>query len=463
MAFVYTLRVAILGSGPSGFYAAESLLSQTSVPVQVDMFERLPTPFGLVRGGVAPDHQKIKTVSLIYEKTAQRTGFRFFGNVEFGKDVFLPELKKIYGALIFAVGAKSDRKMGIPGENLNGSVPATDFVGWYNGHPDYSHLKFDLSVERVAVVGNGNVAMDVTRILAVDPRHLEQTDIAGYALESLKKSRVKEILLLGRRGIAQAAFTNPEIRELCELPGSDLIVDPNEVQLDPLSQEFLSSGQASNAAKNNVQILQNHSKLQLKNQSKKIVVRFLVSPTEIFGQDGNVSAVQLEKNRLYKEKDGSLRPKGTGQYETLPVGLALRSVGYKGLPLQDVPYDEKSGTIPNLSGRVISPETKSPLTGLYAVGWAKRGPSGVIGTNKPDSHATVEKVLEDARTNLLSVSPPSNADDILSLLQNKKVRVLNYADWKKIDSLEIQNGKSKGKSREKFTTIPEMLDALSHC
>lgn len=454
------------------------------------MFDRLPTPFGLVRGGVAPDHAKIKTVTKIYEKIAAHPRFRFFGNVEFGQDIFLKDLQNIYGATIFAVGAKSDRKMGIPGEELDGSYPATIFVGWYNGHPDYKNFNFDLSSKRVAVVGNGNVAMDVTRILAVNPKNLQTTDIAGYALEALKKSNVEEIFLLGRRGPAQAAFTNPEIRELCELDGADLVIDPKEVDLDELSIKSLEKGAGGLTAKNNARILKEQSQKPSKNQPKKIIVKFLVSPIELIGKDGKVTAIKLEKNKLYLEKDGSLRPKGVGEYETLPMDLVFRSVGYKGVPLPDLPFDNKNGTIPNEMGRVMQPENKEIIPGLYVVGWAKRGPSGVIGTNKPDSIETVHKLLEDYLKNMIHNPQSQNArdlayvpdnqdtplenqtgsqeakaqdfwqEDVLQLFTERKIEYITYEDWKILNQAEIEQGKKQGKEREKYTTIPEMLSAI---
>lgn len=449
------LQVAIIGSGPSGFYAAEELLSQQNLKVSVDMFEALPTPYGLVRGGVAPDHQKIKTVTKVYEKTAARAGFRFFGNVTFGKDLFLKDLQKHYAAVIFAVGAKSDRKMEIPGEELAGSFSATQFVGFYNGHPEYRSLQFDLSCQAVAVVGIGNVAIDVTRILATNTDELAKTDIAEYALAALKKSKVKKIYLLGRRGPAQAAFTNQEIRELCELPGADLVVDPKEVELDELSKEDLLNGVGGVIAKNNVQILAEHSQKGTGNQDKKIILRFLVSPVELLGENGKVTAIKLEKNQLVRGNDKALKPKGTGQTETLPVGLVFRSVGYKGVPLPGLPYDERKGILPNQAGRVVDPITKKQIPGLYVVGWAKRGPTGVIGTNKPDSIETVKKLLED-----FSSTPSTKSEDILATLQSKNIRYVTFEEWKKLDAIEIETGKSKGKVREKFTTIEEMLSAL---
>lgn len=452
------LRVAIMGSGPSGFYAAEHLLSQEKIKTEIDMYDSLPTPFGLVRGGVAPDHAKIKSVVKVYEKTAARNGFEFLGNVQFGKDVFLPDLKEHHDAIIFATGAKSDRRMGVPGEDLEGNFPATDFVGWYNGHPDYADLSFDLSCEKVAVVGIGNVAMDVTRILARDPSSLQETDIAGYALEALRKSKIKEIYLLGRRGPAQAAFTNPEIRELGELPGADLVIDPKEVDLDDLSRASVNSGEGGTRVKGNIDIMTEQSKRGWGQKPRKIHLKFLVSPVEVLGEGGKATAVKIEKNKLYKDSSGTLRPKGSGEFEVLPVSLIFRSIGYMGVPLPDIPFDQKKGTIPNQTGRIVDPNSGKILEGLYVAGWAKRGPSGVIGTNKPDSIETANKVLEDFQG---KTSPEEKTRSALTeALKTKKIKYVTFSDWKKLDELEIERGKKNGKIREKFPHIAEMISAL---
>ncbi len=377
------LRIAIIGSGPSGFYAAEHLQKQTDLDVSIDMFDRLPTPYGLVRGGVAPDHPKIKSVTKVYDRIAQKPSFHFYGNVEFGSDITLDDLKQYYHAVIFAVGAQSDRHLNIPGENLPGSHPATEFVAWYNAHPDFRDFKFDLTQESVAVIGVGNVAMDVVRILSRTPEELYETDIADYALEELRHSHVKTVYVLGRRGPVQAAFTNPEIKELGEMADADIVVSPEEVELDDLSKAFLESPKADRTAIRNVEILKNYAAQPSQGKSRKIVMRFLVSPVEIIGTD-KVEAIKIVKNELYENDRGVLRPRPTDQYETIPVGLVFRSVGYHGTPLPDVPFYEKWGTIPNEKGRVQTTLDGEQVPGLYAVGWIKRGPSGIIGTNKPE-------------------------------------------------------------------------------
>jgi ferredoxin/flavodoxin---NADP+ reductase len=452
------LRVAIFGSGPAGFYACEELLKQEAVRVQVDLFDRLPTPYGLVRGGVAPDHQKIKSVIRLYERTAGRAGFRFFGNVAFGKDVTLAELLGHYHQILFSTGAETDRRMGIPGEDLAGSFPATVFVGWYNGHPDYRHYQFDLSGESVAVIGNGNVAMDVARILARPISELATTDIADYALEALRQSRIKTIYLLGRRGPAQAAFTNPEIRELTEIEGCDLVVSPPELDLDEGSKEWLASVKEPTYQRN-VDILKAQIAKGEGSQPRKIRGRFFVSPTEILG-NGGVERMRLERNVLVKDERGGLRAKGTGETEEIAVQLVFRSIGYKGVALPDLPFDERSATIPNAAGRVLEAAGGKVVPRLYVAGWIKRGPSGVIGTNKPDAIATVRCMLEDLPALQAPADLRGDDEAMPALLARKNVRVVTFADWKRLDALEVQKGQPLGKPRDKFASIEDMLAAL---
>lgn len=453
------LRVAVFGAGPAGFYATEELLKQAGVKVAVDLFDRLPTPYGLVRGGVAPDHQKIKAVIKQYEKFASRPGFRFFGNVTFGADLSLAEVLSHYHQVLFTTGAETDRRMGIPGEDLPGSFPATVFVWWYNGHPDCRDLHFDLStVERVAVVGNGNVAMDVARVLAKSEKDLASTDIADYALEVLRKSTIKEIYLLGRRGPAQAAFTNPEIRELAEIEGADLVVRPDELELDELSREFLAQSHEK-TNQGNMDILTAQIAKGEGTKPRKIRARFFVSPVEILGTD-RVEGVRLEKNRLVKDAQGTLKAQGTGQYEEIPVQMIFRSIGYKGIGLPGIPFDERNGVVPNREGRVLDPEKNAQFERVYVAGWIKRGPTGVIGTNKLDAAGTVEVMLEDARHYQTPEGFQPEGEAITALLAQKRVRYVTFADWKRIDQVEIARGKKIGKPREKLTTLAEMLAAL---
>ncbi|OGT96877.1 MAG: NADP oxidoreductase, partial [Gemmatimonadetes bacterium RIFCSPLOWO2_02_FULL_71_11] len=346
------LRVAIVGAGPAGFFLAEKLLGQTAVTVQVDLYERLPTPYGLVRFGVAPDHEKIKNVTRSFDKVAARPGFRFFGNVDVGRHVTLDDLRRHYHQVCFSTGAQTDRRMGIPGEDLARSHPATEFVAWYNGHPDYRDLHFDLSVERVAVVGVGNVAVDVARMLCRTPEELATTDVADYALEALCASRVKEVYLLGRRGPVQAAFTPPEAKELGELAASDVRTLAEDFELDPLSRAELESADGP-AARRKLEILEEYSRRPPAHKPRLLTLRFLVSPTELLpDQRGGVRAMRLVRNRLVAGKGGGTRAEPTGQFEELPVGLVFRSVGYRGVALPGVPFDETAGTVPNERGRV---------------------------------------------------------------------------------------------------------------
>ncbi len=452
------LRVAIIGSGPSAFYAADHYQKQPGLVVQIDMFDRLPTPFGLVRGGVAPDHAKIKSVTKVYDKIAQHPNFRFFGNVEFGRDLNMADVRKYYHQMVFAVGAQTDKAMGIPGEDLAGSHAATEFVAWYNGHPDYRELQFDLTQERAVVVGVGNVAMDVARILASSYNELVKTDIADYALEALKESKVREILVLARRGPAQAAFTNPEIKELGEMEEADIAVKTDEADLDALSREALQAHPDS-TVENNVRILQEYAKRPKQGRKKTIFMRFLVSPVELTGQD-RVQTVKIVKNVLHQGSDGSLRPKATDRFETFDAGLVFRSIGYKGVPLPDVPFDEKNGVIPNKQGRVYDPKSEQLVTGVYAAGWIKRGPSGVIGTNKPDAQESVNLAMEDLKAGKVLCSSVSARETVDALLRERKVRFVTYQDWMRLDKLEVENGKKAGRPRVKFTRVEDMLKAL---
>jgi ferredoxin/flavodoxin---NADP+ reductase len=454
------LRVAVIGAGPAAFYAVEHLLKQTDLTVEADMFDRLPAPHGLVRYGVAPDHGKIKTVTRAYDAIAARPRFRFFGNVEFGRHVTLDDLRRHYHQIVFATGAQTDRRMGIPGEDLTGSHPATEFVAWYNGHPDYRDCKFDLSVERAAVVGVGNVAIDVARMLVHTPEELETTDIAAYALEALRGSRIREVFLLGRRGPAQAAFTNPEIKEIGELADADVIVRPDEVRLDPLSQAELDAG-GDRMLTRKVEILQGYALRKPEGKHRRLHVRFLVSPVALIGDaEGRVVRMRLVRNMLVAGDKGKLVAEATGEFEDLDVGLVFRSVGYRGVPLPGVPFHERWGVIQNEKGRVVDPATGQPIAGLYVTGWIKRGPSGVIGTNKPDAVETVTAMMADATSGALGQPQEPDAGSVEALLRARQPDLVSYADWLRLDALEISNGKACGKSRLKFTTVEEMLAAL---
>jgi ferredoxin--NADP+ reductase len=454
------LRVAIIGAGPSGFYVAEHLLQQSDCAVEIDLFDRLPTPYGLVRGGVAPDHQKIKSVTRVYEKTASDSRVRFYGNVEFGSHFTVEEFRTLYHQIVYTTGAQTDRRLNVPGEDLIGSHPATEFVAWYNGHPDFRDLQFDFSHECAAVVGVGNVAVDVARILCRTPEELAKTDIADYALDALRQSRIKEVYMLGRRGPTQAAFTNPELKELGELVGADLWIPPEEAALDELSRASLEASQDRSTARK-VEMIQAYAGRASTGKPRKLSLRFLVSPVELIGNAaGEVAGMRLVRNKLYATGDGSLRPRATDEFEEFPVGLVFRSVGYLGVPLPGVPFREDWGVILNEKGRVLDPETSAPLVGEYTSGWIKRGPSGVIGTNKPDALETVQCMLEDAgQGRVLTPTHPDPAE-AEHRIRDRQPQYVSFEDWLRLDALEVEQGQGLGRPRVKFTRVEEMLEAL---
>jgi ferredoxin--NADP+ reductase len=459
------IRIAVIGSGPAGFYAAGHLLKDGagghSINLEVDMFERLPTPWGLVRSGVAPDHPKIKSVTRVYEKTAAHPRFRFFGNVAFGEHLSRDDLLAHYHAIVYATGSPADRPLGIPGEDLPGSHAATEFVGWYNGHPDHTDLEVDLlSAERAVVIGNGNVAIDVARMLMLAPAELAPTDTADHALEVLARSRVSEVVILGRRGPAQAAFTNPELLELGELAGADVIVEDAELDralavADPGAEENIRS-------RRNVEILRSYAERAPAGHPKRIVLRFLLSPVAFLpGEQGRLGSVELIGNELVDAGDGRLRAQATGERETIQAGLAFRAIGYRGIPLPGVPYDERSGTIPNDGGRILDPASGSPQCGEYVVGWIKRGPSGVIGTNKKDAQETVDAILADLASNGNGGAhhEPTEPDGaaVEELLRERQPELVTYRGWEAIDRHEKALGEAARRPRVKLTTIEDML------
>ena len=472
------IRIAVIGSGPAGFYAAGHLLKDGagghSIDFEVDMLERLPTPWGLVRSGVAPDHPKIKSVTRIYEKTAAHPRFRFFGNVAFGEHVSREELLSHYHAIVYATGTPVDRPLGIPGEELPGSHAATEFVGWYNGHPDHTDLEVDLrAAERAVVIGNGNVAIDVARMLVLAPSELAPTDTADHALEVLAESHVKEVVIVGRRGPAQAAFTNPELLELGELADADVIVDPAELERALAVHD--AGAEANITARRNAEILRSYAERPPAGRAKRIVLRFLLSPTALLpGDSGHLGAVELARNELVADAEGQLRARATGEGETIAAGLVFRAIGYRGVPLPGVPLDARRGVIPNEGGRVLgAPEGEGDdggnggersrdggrLRGEYVVGWIKRGPSGVIGTNKKDAQETVDAILADAAPGGEGLNAPENPDPaaVERLLRERQPALVTYDGWASIDRHERSLGESTGRPRVKLTRIEEML------
>lgn len=444
------LRVAIVGAGPAGFYTAEHLYKRDGLVVEVDLFDRLATPYGLVRLGVAPDHEKIKSVTKAYERVAGHPGFRFFGCVELGRDVTDGDLADHYDAIVLTVGAPVDRRMGIPGEDLVGSISATDFVAWYNTHPDHRRLEVDLDVEDVVVVGNGNVAVDVARILATDVDELARTDIADHALELLRRSSVRTITMLGRRGPAQAAFTPKEIRELGELSGVTLIVDQEDLD---------GAGDVSGdeAAERVLKVLREVSGRVPASGDRVIRLRFLTSPTEIRG-DGRVTEVTVVENELV-EDNGVLRARATDRSGVIAAGLVLRAVGYRGAPVSGYPFDARSGQITNDGGRIVGVDGK-PLRGRYVAGWIKRGPQGVIGTNKADAGDTVARLIEDLEGGMLLEPKQPGAAQAAALIAARVPDAISWEDWQVIDRCEREAGAAQGRPRRKFATIQAMREAL---
>jgi ferredoxin/flavodoxin---NADP+ reductase len=435
------LRVAVVGSGPAGFYAVGALLDAER-GIEVDMLERLPTPWGLVRLGVAPDHPKLKSVSRAFERIAEKPGFRFFGNVEVGRDLSHADLLRLYDAVIYAFGAQTDKRLGIPGEDLPGSWSATEFVAWYNGHPDYQELSFDLNVARAVVIGNGNVALDVARMLALTPEELEPTDTTDPAIAAIGTSPVREIVVVGRRGPAQASWTTQELKEMGELAGADVSVDAAELE----------GAEADDTqTQRNLEVLREFAAREP--TGKPLVVRFLFfrSPVAIHG-DQKVQSVELVRNRL-EERDGRLVAVPTDERETLECELVFRSVGYRGVGLPDVPFDEQRGTIHNAGGRVVDAER------TYCAGWIKRGPTGIIGTNKKDATETVARLLEDIDAGRVAHEPDATPEAIEELLAERGVRAVVYSGWTSIDELERAAGEKLGRPRVKLRTWDELLDA----
>ncbi len=446
------LRVAIIGSGPSAFYAADELLKH-KLNVKVDMFEKLPVPYGLVRYGVAPDHPKIKNVVKVFEKTAENPKFTFLGNVTVGKNITVFELQKFYDAIIFAIGAEADRKLGIDGEELVGSYTATEFVAWYNGHPDFQDHHFDFSHERAVIVGQGNVAMDVARILCKTADELKKTDISQHALEILAESKIKEVHVFGRRGPMQASFTPPEIKEMGELADCYPVLQPDDLNLNEASQKEIEDP-ANAVRKKNFEILQHFTTLQPAGRNRKFFLHFRRSPVEIIGK-GRVQKLKFEINRLVGEPNKQ-KVRGTGKFEEIDCGIFFRSVGYRGIPIKGLPFSDQAGIIPNQNGRVM--DSEEIFSGWYVAGWIKRGATGIIGTNKPDSEDTVKSLIEDL--DQLNPCERPSTEEVIAFLKEREVRVVTFAEWKKIDAAEIERGVKLGKPREKFARITGMLSAI---
>ena len=452
-------HVAIVGSGPSGYFAAASLLKFAASEesgdrdVRIDMLEMLPTPWGLVRSGVAPDHPKIKSISAQFEKTAMDPRFRFFGNIRVGEHVHPAELAERYDAVIYAIGAQSDRALAIPGEDLPGSMAAVDFVGWYNAHPHFEEMTPDLSAGRAVVIGNGNVALDVARILVCDPDALASTDIADHALESLHSRGVEEVVIVGRRGPLQAPFTTLELRELGDLNGLgdvDIIVDPAD--FTDITDDDLEA--AGKTVRNNIKVLRSYAERPPRGLKRRIVFRFCTSPIEIKSGDGpdkRVASIVFGRNELVRDADGRVVAKDTGEREELPTQLVVRAVGYRGLPTSGLPFDERSATIPHVDGRVAGSRNE------YVAGWIKRGPTGVIGTNKKDSQETVDTLLADLGAAELADFDEDHAHRLATWFVERQPKVVTDDHWRLIDAHERTTGEGTGRPRVKLTSVADML------
>ncbi|MCG8323889.1 MAG: pyridine nucleotide-disulfide oxidoreductase [Thiotrichales bacterium] len=448
------LTVAIVGAGPSGFYAIEALL-KSELTVRLNLFERLPSPYGLVRSGVAPDHPKLKQAIQVYNKIADTDALTFIGNVTVGKDISIEELQQYHHAIIFSCGAETDRRLGIPGEDLTGSYTATEFVGWYNGHPDYRDREFDLSHDTAVIIGQGNVAADVSRILSKTVDELKHTDIAEHALDALAESKIRNIYVIGRRGPAQAKFTSKELREFGDLNDCDPIVDPAELKLNPASQEELA--EKTNAGSKKIyDMFMDYSQRETGSKARRCLFQFLRSPVELIG-DEHLQRVKLEFNELsgdaFKQS-----ARGTGKTYELDAGILFRSIGYRGVPIEGVPFDERAGVFPNTNGRITS--NGKVLPGMYTAGWIKRGPTGIIGTNRACSVGTVTCLVEDL-DRLGTVDINTDSHSLQALLSDRKLRTVNFQEWQKIDAVEVERGEPKGKPREKFTRVNEMLEIIS--
>lgn len=431
-----TINVAVIGSGPSGFYTVEAL-KKSGRDVRVDMIERLPTPFGLIRGGVAPDHQTTKKVARVYEKTAQTEGVGYFGNVEVGRDVSLEELKGMYDAIVLAVGAPRDRKLGIPGEDKTGVFGSADFVGWYNGHPDFTDLKPDLNTETVVVIGNGNVAIDAARVLVKTEAEMAATDIADHAAAAIRDSGITDVYMVGRRGPIEAKFTNVELREMGKLENCVPLVDARVL---PDSVEGEWSDRDQRLKERNLATMKEFLEVDPAGKDKRVHFSFYAKPVEILG-GAAVEGIRMERTRV---EDG--RSVGTGEFFEIACGLVIPAIGYYSEPFPGVPFDEAAGIVVHEDGRVGD--------GVYAVGWIKRGPTGVIGSNKPDGETAANQILED----ITDGTKPGH-EALAALLAERSVRVVDYSDWKKIDEAEARSAR-EGAPRRKFVTVDDMVKAL---
>ncbi|MBI4878686.1 MAG: FAD-dependent oxidoreductase [Planctomycetes bacterium] len=450
-------RVAIVGAGPAGFSTAETLLKTDGLHARIDLFERLPAPFGLVRNGVAPDHQQAKSVIRGFERTARHPALRFFGNVMLGRDLRVEDLNAHYDCVVYATGAERPSSLGIPGEDLQGVYSAAQFVGWYNAHPDYCGPPIRLDgVTRAAVVGNGNVAIDAARVLARLPEELAATDIAEDALDTLRRSALREVLLLGRRGPAQAAFSPRELREILDLAGVAVVVDPADAELDEASRRWLAAGAPPSAAQN-FEILRRQAAAKPAAAARILRCCFRVSPREILGRGGRVVGMRLERNVLSLDENGAPRAVASGEFSEVDVDLVIVAAGYRGVPLPGLPFDANRAVIPNDAGRVLASDGGAPLPGQYAAGWAATGPVTLIGASVQNARKTAERLAGDVVRRSAEPLPAGFDQAVPRLLARRGVDCVTFADWERLDRHERERGASLGKPRCKIPSTAEML------
>lgn len=449
------LHIAIVGAGPAAFYAAEELLHHRGV--RVDMYDRLPTPYGLVRAGVAPDHPSTKGVERTFAATANKAGFEYYLNVEVGKHITHHELLQHYSAVIYAVGASTDKRLRIPGEYLPGSIPATDFVAWYNGHPDYADLEVDLSCPRAVIVGNGNVALDAARMLLTDSDVLGRTDIADHALEQLRSSKVTEVVLLGRRGIAQAAYTNAEFLAMGDIDGVDVVIDPDELTLDAASEQGLADGTLDSTVAGKIRIAREFAERGGNEANKRVVFRYLVSPVALTGQE-SVSAITCVRNEL--KAGGSVTVAATDERFTIDTTLVMRAIGYHGIPIDDLPFDDSRGVVPNANSRVLTAPDADPVPGVYVTGWIKRGATGGIGMNRLDGQHTARAVLDDYTRGILP-QPTATREMIAPLIAERGANRIAADGWHRIDDAEKSAGRTQGRRRVKLVRVQDFEDVAA--
>lgn len=447
------VNVAIVGAGPAAFYAAGELVKHPAV--RVDMFDRLPTPYGLVRAGVAPDHPSTKQVEKTFAAIAAKKSFEYFLNVEVGRHVSTDELRERYGAVIYAHGASTDKRLGIVGEDRAGSIAATDFVAWYNGHPDYADRQFDLSGSRAVVVGNGNVALDVARILLTNPDVLRTTDIANHALEALGRSRIDEVVIMARRGIAQAAYTVGEFLAMGDLPDVDVIIDPDELVLDPVNAKALLDGTLDSTIATKLRIAKEFAARMPTEGAKRVVFRYLLSPIAIDGAGDRTDSVRCVRNAFGVSPGSGAAVAPTGEEFDLHATLVMRAIGYTGLALDGLPFDDGAGVVPNVEGRVVGATGGDVVPGVYVTGWIKRGATGGIGRNRMCGEETARAVIADLRAGVLP-EPSKSPADIADLVSGRGADLVDGSGWKRIDAVERAVGSETGRRRVKLIRIEEM-------